>query len=319
VDGAGALGPSPGGSLVAIGNFDGVHKGHRAVISAAAREARERALVPRVLTFHPHPAEVLGRPAVARLTTLERKIELITDIDPDVQVVVEPFTHELSLTSPEDFVRTLLVSALWARVVIVGENFRFGHRRMGDLATLQQLGRSLGFEARAAELVGDAGGRFSSSRVRQALAAGDLAEAAAVLGRPHSISGRVVVGAQRGRTIGVPTANLGGVDEALPPFGVYACAVDVLEPRPRALGPAVANIGLRPTVQGGFSAELHLLDFDGDLYGTRLRAHLLERLREERKFDGLAELERQIRRDIEQARGVLAARLPALPAAGPYF
>ncbi|HEX3774419.1 MAG TPA: riboflavin biosynthesis protein RibF, partial [Polyangiaceae bacterium] len=241
-------------SLVAIGNFDGVHRGHAAVIGAALAEGRERALTPLVLTFDPHPAEVLGRGARPPLTVLERKLELIERIGPEIRVVVEPFTLELSKLSPAEFAREFIVDLLAAKVVIVGENFRFGHRRAGDLETLIALGAELGFEARASSLSGDGEGPYSSTRARAALAAGDLGLLEHLLGRPHSLSGEVVHGAERGRTIGVPTANLDGVREALPPYGVYAVLVDRIENGAvTKLATGVANVGLRPTVSAGFS------------------------------------------------------------------
>ena len=249
-------------SLVVIGNFDGVHLGHRAVIEAALSEARASGLCPLVLTFDPHPAEVLGRGARPPLTVLERKLELIERLGSELKVVVEPFTLALSQLSPEQFARQFVVELLSAKVVIVGDNFRFGHRRTGDLPTLVALGQELGFAAHASALSGDAQGPYSSTRARAALASGELAAVEAVLGRPHSLSGTVVEGAQRGRTIGVPTANLGDVREALPPYGVYSVLVDrIREGVSTAIGTGVANIGLRPTVDAGFSVEVHLFDF----------------------------------------------------------
>ncbi len=307
------------GSLVAIGNFDGVHLGHRAVIGAAVAEARDSDLRPLVLTFDPHPAEVLGRGARPPLTVLQRKVELIERLGPELRVVVEPFTLDLSVLTPAEFAREFVVELLGAKVVIVGENFRFGHERAGDLSTLVSLGRELGFQAHASSLSGDALGAYSSTRARAALAAGDLAAVEGVLGRPHSLSGSVVLGAQRGRTIDVPTANLSGVAEALPPYGVYAVLVDrVIDGAPTALGIGVANIGLRPTVSGGFSVEVHLLDFAGDLYGATLRVHLTARLRDEQKFSGLAELKAQIATDIEHAHVALAGATPDGAARGAW-
>jgi len=306
-------------SLVAIGNFDGVHLGHRAVIEAALSEARDRGLSPLVLTFDPHPAEVVGRGARPPLTVLERKLALIERLGSELKVVVEPFTIELSQLTPEQFARQFVVELLHAMVVIVGDNFRFGHRRAGDLPTLVALGQQLGFAAHASSLSGDALGPYSSTRARAALASGDLAAVEAVLGRPHSLSGTVVSGAQRGRTIGVPTANLAGVAEALPPYGVYAVLVDrVRDGVSEVVGTGVANIGLRPTVDAGFSVEVHLFDFSEDLYGASLRVHLVARLRDERKFAGLPELKAQIAQDIEHARAALASAQPDPLAAGAW-
>jgi riboflavin kinase/FMN adenylyltransferase len=250
---------------------------------------------------------------------LERKVELIERLGSELRVVVEPFTVDLSVLTPAEFAREFVVELLGAKVVIVGENFRFGHERVGDLSTLVRLGNELGFRAHASSLSGDAQGPYSSTRARAALAAGDLPGVEAVLGRPHSLSGTVVLGAQRGRTIDVPTANLAGIAEALPPYGVYAVLVDrMASGTARALGTGVANIGLRPTVSGGFSVEVHLFDFAGDLYGATLRVHLAARLRDEQKFAGLAELKAQIATDISHARTALAGITPDPAARGAW-
>jgi len=309
--GAKNLGAKLGSSLVIIGNFDGVHRGHQAVLSASAAEASRDGLRPVVLTFHPHPAEVLGRGALPALTTIERKVELISSIDPSFVVVVEPFDAELARVEPEEYAERLLVRELGAKCVVVGQNFRFGRNRAGDLPALARFGERFGFDVRPKALHGDARGAYSSTRVRAALAAGDLGDVAAQLGRPHSISGQVVRGAGRGRSIGVPTANLGVVQEALPPYGVYACLVDRLGPEgPGALATGIANVGVRPTVGAGFSVEVHLFDFAGDLYGAELRIHLVERIRDERRFADVSELRAQIERDMAGARALLAGSVP---------
>lgn len=308
--------------MVAIGNFDGVHVGHQAVIRAAAADARARGLAPIVLTFHPHPAQVLGRGSLPMLTTIGRKTELICRIDPDLRVVVEPFTAELAAESPEQFVRELLFEALGARVVIVGQNFRFGHDRAGTLETLQQLGAELGFEAHAEKLAGDAAGTYSSTRARELLEVGDLKTVERVLGRPHALSGTVIEGQKRGRTLGFPTANLADIPEALPPHGVYAVLVDLLDEttgRARQLGRGVANLGVRPTLGAGASFEVHVFDIDQNLYGRALRVHLLERLRDERRFSDVSELAAQIARDSERARELTADRSPDPTADGAWF
>jgi riboflavin kinase / FMN adenylyltransferase len=311
VDGVAALGGLGRRTLVVIGNFDGVHTGHQRVLLQAAESARRAALEPIVLTFDPHPALVLGRPPLPALTALDRKVELIAALDPALRVVVEPFTLELARLSPDEFARSILVGALHARRVAVGANFRFGQGRAGDFQTLVHLGERLGFAAEAVEMAGDARGRYSSTRVRDALSAGDLDEVFRLLGRPHSFQGVVSRGAGRGRTIGVPTANLEAISEALPPFGVYACLVDVAEAGHfRALAGGVANLGVRPTLDAGFSVEVHLFDFGGDLYGRTLRVHLAARLREERKFPDLGALRAQIARDSAAARGLVAGRAP---------
>ncbi len=312
-------------SLVAIGNFDGVHRGHQAVLAAAAARARTRGLVPLVLTFDPHPLEVLAGLQLDRLTDEERKAELMGRVSPDLSLVVEPFTRTLAANTPEQFARDFLRDKLHAAHVIVGANFRFGQGRAGDLGTLQELGARYGFDAQAEPLLGDGELPISSSRIRDLLREGQVAEATRLLGRPHSVSGEVVAGDQRGRTIGFPTANLSGVVEMLPPHGVYACLVDDVGSgqAARALGTAVANVGVRPTVKqdGELSVEAHLLDyapgfgksgaFAEDIYGRRLRVHFVSRLREERKFDGLPALVAQIEHDASRARQVLQDRVPS--------
>jgi riboflavin kinase/FMN adenylyltransferase len=302
---------------VVIGNFDGVHRGHVAVLREAVAEAAKHGLEPLLLTFDPHPAVVLHDIPSRVLTTMDRRVELVTRVDARLRVVVEPFTRELAELEPRAFVEELLLENLGARRVVVGQNFCFGRGRSGDVGTLAALGRELGFEARALALVGDDQGTYSSSRARAAIAGGHLPEAERVLGRPHAISGVVEHGEARGRSIGFATANLGSVPELMPPDGVYACLVDRLfdDGRVEVLGRAVANHGVRPTLAAGRAFEAHLLDFEGDLYGQRLRVHLVERLREERHFGGLDALRAQIAADVAAARQALAARRPD-PAAG---
>jgi riboflavin kinase/FMN adenylyltransferase len=290
-------------SIVAIGNFDGVHRGHQAVLHQARVLADARSLRCLVLTFDPHPADVLGRGAPPLLTTLATRIELLRKHGA-TDVVIEPFTKGLAAWSPERFASELLASKLAARAVVVGTNFRFGHKRAGDFETLRALGSTYGFDAIAAEIAGDEEGLFSSTRVRDAIAAGDVERAAKVLGRPHALSGTVEHGDARGRTIGFPTANLGGIVEMLPAYGVYAVRASTGGATAHA---GVMNLGVRPTV-GGMSlrVEVHLLDFDGDLYDQAMRVELVARIREERKFASLDELRAQIARDAEEARKLLA-------------
>jgi riboflavin kinase / FMN adenylyltransferase len=291
----------PNGSVVVIGNFDGVHRGHQAVLAQARGIADAGSLSCVVLTFDPHPAEVLGRGKKPKLASIERRVELLRRHGAD-EVIVEPFTLELAAFPPERFAREVLKHRLDARAIVVGQNFRFGAKRAGDIGTLAELGRDLGFAVEPSAIAGDAKGPFSSTRVRAAIAAGDLDEAAHVLGRPHLLSGIVEEGDRLGRTIGFPTANLGGVVEMLPPYGVYAVTLPSLERN------GVMNIGVRPTVGGTkLRIEAHVLDFDGDLYGQRLRVDLVKRLREERKMSGLDELKAQIAKDIEAARQLFAS------------
>lgn len=300
--GAGGARQDAAFAVVAIGNFDGVHLGHRKVLEQARAIAVERGLRCVVLTFDPHPRQVLGGNAPPALTTLEERVRLLQAcVD---EVVVEPFTQALASWSPERFVEDLLVGRLRARAVVVGENFRFGQKRAGDFTVLRALGEKLGFEAVAAHVAGDAQGPYSSTRVRRALEEGDVADATHVLGRRYVLTGVVERGDALGRTIGFPTANLGGIGEMLPKHGVYAVFVDV----DGARLPGVMNVGVRPTV-GGLSlrVEVHVLDFTGDLYGKKLRVALVERLRDEQKFDGIDALKAQIARDVARGRSVLAS------------
>lgn len=313
------LGTQP--TLVAIGNFDGVHRGHQAVLAETARRAHQRKLVPVALTFEPHPTQAVGRPAPACLTPVQRKVELIERIDPALRVVVQHFDALFAAQSPEQFVQNVLVDQLHAAGVRVGENFRFGARRSGNLRDLDRFGAKHGFQAQVAPLLGDEGGRFSSTRARKAVAEGDLATVLAVLTRPHALSGRVVEGQKRARTLGFPTANLRWVAEALPPHGVYVVAVDRIDDDHvgHRVGVGVCNIGIRPTVDAGFAVEVHLFDFEGDLYGASLRVHLIEHLRPEKKFDGLDQLREQIAIDAKAARAALSSVKPAAGAGQAWF
>lgn len=273
-----------------------------------------------MLTFEPHPNAVLGRAVPPLLTPLERKLELIARQAPSLQAVVEPFTPELAQWSPEAFAERLLVESLAARTVIVGEGFRFGAGRSGDLATLRLLGERLGFGAKSAALETEQGEVISSTRVRRLLVGGDVARAGALLGRPHAVSGPVVRGQQFARTLGVPSANLGEVQEQLPGRGVYSVLVDLRGPgaegRFLRLGTGVANVGVRPTGGGGeLRLEVHIHEYTGDLYGRQLRVHFVERLRDERRFEDRSALVQQLNRDVQRSRADLRTQR-ADPSAG---
>jgi riboflavin kinase / FMN adenylyltransferase len=289
---------------VAIGNFDGVHRGHQALVSAAVARARERAGTAVVLTFDPHPARVLA-PARApgALTTPAQKAELLAALGVDVLAVL-PFDQELARFAPADFVSRIVAACLSARRVVVGVGFRFGRGQSGDVPTLEALGAEHGFAVEAIAPVSQGGEPISSSRVRDALARGDVAAARALLGRAYPIDGEVVAGDGRGRTIGVPTANLASENEVLPARGVYAARCRVGQPFGGAVAhPAVVNVGSRPTFGGTTTTiEAHLLDFDADLYGAPLRLSFEERLRDERRFPGVDALVAQIREDVARAR-----------------
>lgn len=293
-------------SAVAVGNFDGVHRGHQALVKAAVARARATGGPSVVLTFDPHPARVLrpGR-APAALTTLDQKEELLAGLGVD-RLAVLPFDASLAALTPEAFARAVLRDTLGARDVVVGESFRFGHRREGDTRTLVELGARLGFEVHAVPAVLEGGRPVSSSRVRLELSHGRVGAAAALLGRPYFVDAGVVRGDGRGRTIGVPTANLAPDNEILPAPGVYAgyCRV----PRDESW-PAVINLGHRPTFGGGdLALEAHLLGFTGDLYGARVRLSFLERLRDEQRFPSQEALVARIGEDVERARALLSGR-----------
>ena len=280
---------APAERSVAIGTFDGVHLGHRAVIEAT----RDSGLRSTVVTFDPHPREVLGY-GVQLLSTLERRLELIAAIGPDEVLLLE-FTSELSLLSPEEFVRATL-EPIGTRTVIAGEDFRFGHGRSGDVALLQNMG----FEVRPVPIVPG----VSSSRIRELLQQGDIAGAARLLGRPVEVEGTVVAGDKRGGTLGFPTANLAvPANMVVPEFGIYAgAAVDRNDPASEQHRAAV-SIGVNPHYGGSERRiEAFLLDFEGDLYGRRLRVELWRRLREERVFEDEQALVEQIARDVAETR-----------------
>jgi riboflavin kinase/FMN adenylyltransferase len=278
---------APGERAVAIGTFDGVHRGHRAVIEEALRSDLRPAVVP----FDPHPRAVLGYD-VQLLVPLERRLELLADLGPEEILVVE-FTPELARRSPEEFAESVL-RAFGARVVVAGEGFRFGAGRRGDLELLA----GLGFDVRPVPLVAG----VSSSGVRERVRRGAISEAAGLLGRPPEVEGPVVAGDQRGGTLGFPTANLAVEPRVLvPAFGIYAGRARV--PATGGEFRTAVSIGVNPHY-GGVErrVEAFLLDFEGDLYGERLRIELWERLREERAFASEADLVAQIARDVEAAR-----------------
>jgi riboflavin kinase/FMN adenylyltransferase len=293
----------PGGwgrSVVTIGVFDGVHRGHQEIIGHAVKQARERGLQSVVVTFDPHPAEVVrpgSHPAV--LTEPGRKAELIEALGADALCVV-PFTPEFSRLSPEAFAHDVLVEHLYAAAVVVGENFRFGHRAAGDVALLTALGHRFGFTVTVPPLVTTDGTVFSSTYIRACVAAGDVAAAAAALGRPHRLEGVVVRGDRRGRALGFPTANLlHGRYAAVPADGIYAAWCRRRGERHMA----AVSIGTNPTFSGQERrVEAYLLDFDDDLYGERLALDFVAQLREQRTYQAVGPLVAQIREDVAQAR-----------------
>lgn len=298
--GLGDVAPAP--SVVTIGFFDGVHRGHQAIIGRAVQEAADRGLRSVVVTFDRHPMEVVRPGSQPRyLQSLDRRAERLAEQGVDL-VVVLPFTEEFSQLPPGRFVETVLAGALQARRVIVGANFRFGHRAAGDVVALTELGALHGFDAEAAALVDLEGMAVSSTEIREHLDRGDVAWAAEALGRPFVLEGPVIHGDGRGRSIGVPTANV-EIDDRMqvPAVGVYAGHATV--PGSDREWACVVNVGTRPTFSGtSVSVEAHLLDADVDLYGERLAVAFESRLRDEQRFEGPEALVAQIHRDIEMAR-----------------
>ncbi|GAA1854486.1 bifunctional riboflavin kinase/FAD synthetase [Asanoa iriomotensis] len=298
---------APGGwgrSAVTIGVFDGVHRGHQAIIGHLVKRAKDLGVRSVVMSFDPHPSEVVrpgSHPAI--LTEPQRKAELIEALGVDVLCVV-PFTQDFSRLSADEFVHDALVESLHAALVVVGENFRFGHKAAGDVPLLERLGRTFGFAVEGAPLVAADDTVFSSTYIRSCIDAGDVRAAAAALGRDHRLEGIVIRGDQRGREIGFPTANL-AVHKyaAIPADGIYA---GWLVRRGERLRAAI-SIGTNPTFSGRERrVEAYILDFDGDIYGERVSLDFVERLRDMLKFDGVEPLVAQMAEDVAQTRTVLA-------------
>lgn len=297
------------GAAVAIGNFDGVHLGHRAVIGEAGRIARAQGCPWAVLTFEPHPRRVFnpdGPPF--RLAPFQRKARLIEALGVDVLFAL-PFDMEMARWPAAWFVETVLVQGLGARAVVSGHNFAFGCGREGGPELLLELGGAFGFDYTCVHEIRDSGEEaFSSTRIRARLARGDTEGAAQLLGRPFEIEGTVLHGDRRGRTIGFPTANLDLDDYTRPAFGAYAVRVAIGDDPAAPWHHGVANLGIRPSFRSDRPLlEAHLFDFDGDLYDKHLRVALIAYLRQEKKFDGLDALKAQIAADSARARLLLGA------------
>jgi riboflavin kinase / FMN adenylyltransferase len=307
----------PGGwgrSVVTIGVFDGVHRGHQQILGHAVKKARAMGVPAVVVTFDPHPSEVVrpgSHPAV--LTEPSRKADLIAGLGVDALCVI-PFTLEFSRLSAEAFAHDMLVDTLHASLLVVGENFRFGHKAAGDVTLLHRLGRRFGFAVEAAPLVAEDDTVFSSTYIRALIAAGDVAAAASVLGRPHRLEGVVVRGDQRGRELGFPTANLmSGPYAAVPADGIYAAHVkwghgdNPIAVEREAARMSAVSVGTNPTFSGRERrVEAFILDFDGDIYGERFVIDFVERLREQRTYTELAPLIKQIDDDVARTRALLS-------------
>ncbi|MEN8375739.1 MAG: bifunctional riboflavin kinase/FAD synthetase [Gemmatimonadota bacterium] len=293
---------SEGGAVVTVGAFDGIHVGHRALIAATVEEARRRRLPAVVVTFATHPAAVL-RPerAPALLTTREEKLEAIASLGAD-RVVFVPFSRAVADLTAREFVSHVLVDRLDTRHLIIGHDHALGRDRVGDAAMLRELGAELGFDVTVVEPVRASGGRVSSSRIREALAAGEVRAAQTLLGRPYWLTGEVVRGEGRGRELGVPTANMGiDAGKLLPAAGIYA--VRVWDGGPHD---GVLHVGPRPVFDDArTSVEVHLLGFSGDLYGRRLRLELIDRVRGVRDFDSVDDLVAAMHQDVLDAKAAL--------------
>ncbi|HEY6467504.1 MAG TPA: bifunctional riboflavin kinase/FAD synthetase, partial [Candidatus Acidoferrales bacterium] len=296
------FGPSRKRTSVTIGNFDGVHIGHQAIVKRVRADAHGAARMSAVLTFYPHPAQVL-RPAEAPslLETIDQRVDRLDKAGMDA-VLVARFNRELASVSPEEFAETFLAKAMRTRAVFVGDNFRFGHRQAGDVKMLRELGARLGFEVQivppvSAE-IGGQGVVVSSSAIRAAVREGRMEDAGRMLGRPFALEGEIRTGTGVGRKLVVPTLNLATEQETLPKLGVYATETGVAGAEYRS----VTNVGMRPTFDGAkLAIETHLFEFNEDLTSGSMTIRFRTRIRDEKKFSGPEELKQQILRDIEAA------------------
>ena len=302
------------GAVIAIGNFDGVHRGHRAVIGRARARADELGVPLAVLVFEPHPRQFFAPEApFFRLSSFRAKVALLAEEGVEL-VFALPFDAAMAALSAQEFVTRVLIGGLGAVHVVVGYDFCFGKGRTGDTAVLAWMSKMEGFGLTVVDPEGEEGGgdpqtAFSSTRIREALSEGRVEDAARMLGRPWFVEGRVLDGDKRGRTIGFPTANLALDGLVTPRFGVYAVEVEIDDGAHRGIHGGVANLGRRPTFdKEDVRLEVHLFDFAGDIYGAHLRVAFLAFLRPERRFDGLDALKARIAEDANAARGILAAR-----------
>lgn len=293
-------------AVLTIGNFDGVHIGHQTLFKMVKQQAATIDGTSIAMTFEPHPSRVLGGNGHPPLLTLyEQKIELISALDLDVVITV-PFTKQFASISAEAFIEDLLVKRIGMKAIVIGEDYTFGKNREGNLAFLESCSPRLGFDV----IVGDwismtnsAGTRISSTKIREQIMGGKVADAHALLGRHYQIRGTVETGRNRGgKLLGFPTANIRLTDELCPKSGVYAVTVHYLE----KLYTGVANIGYSPTFEDQiFTVEVHILDFDEDIYGESIRVNFIQRIRDEVKFSSVDQLKSQIGSDIEKTRTVI--------------
>ncbi len=300
------LRPGHHGCVATIGNFDGVHLGHQAVLGRLADKAEALGLPTTVITFEPQPLEFFGQgPMPPRLTRLREKLQGLRRYSVDRTLVLS-FNHGLAQMTAYDFIHKLLIGQLGVKYLVVGDDFRFGRERYGDFAMLQRAGEEHGFEVVNMSSFRICGERVSSTGIRRALQEGNLQRAQSLLGRPYRMSGRVAHGNKRGRTIGFPTANIFLHRKATPVDGVFAVELYGVDGEPV---PGVANVGTRPTVDGTRSLlEVHLFDFEGDIYGRHVHVDFLHRIRPERRFDSFELLKQQILKDAELARAFFQLR-----------
>ena len=294
--------------VLTIGNFDGLHRGHRALLERLTEKARTLSLPATVMTFEPHPRELFTpEQAPARLTNLREKIRLLADCGID-RLFICHFNTRLAALDAETFIQRILVQGLGVRHLYIGDDFQFGRGRCGNFALLRTAGERLGFDVEAMHTIDWQGERVSSSRIRELLAAGDLEHAERLLGRPYSLSGRVVHGKKIGRQIGFPTANIPLKRARLPLAGIFAVELSGVTSNPQHHWPGAASLGTRPTLAAGLMPvlEVHLLDFDsdlhGDLYGQHVTVTFRHKLRDEARFDSLEELTQHIARDVAAIR-----------------
>lgn len=311
-----------GPTVVTLGNFDGVHRGHREVLGRVVREARDRGATPVAVTFEPHPIAVLyPERAPAAVMSLEQRLDALEEVG--LAVLVLEFTREFAQQTPEEFVRATFVEALHACAVVVGKDTRFGVRNSGDVETLRELGTTHGFDVIALEDIGEGAmqatqvARWSSTQLRAELLAGNVSHAAQILGRPHRVTGIVVHGDHRGRQLGYPTANLSQEHEGLVPSdGVYAGWLVRLDLPPGATDrtlPAAVSVGTNPTFDGHQRrVEAYVLDrTDLDLYGERVAVEFVDHLRPTLKFDSIDALVEQMQQDVASCRAILSAIVPS--------
>lgn len=293
-------------AVVTIGNFDGVHKGHHALMSAVRQKADEIGGTATAITFEPHPLKVLKNGASPPLITLyEQKKELIAESGIDVLICIN-FTKEFANLDPECFVEDILVKKIGMKAIVAGRDYAFGKNRKGDIDFLNKMGGKLGYQVLLPDWIEcvHEGDRISSTRIRKTVLAGDVGRACSMLGRYYQIRGEVVHGRDRGgKLLGFPTANILFQDELCPKYGVYAVRAEI----DGLLYDGVANMGVSPTFGDNmFTAEVHLFDFSADIYGKKIKVDFIERLREEKKFSGLEELSSQIKKDVEKAKEILS-------------